>query len=217
MGQNSSSEPKSKPETNATAAKTRERKSGSLFCSNWTNVGICSNNCSTINVHEPVSPNREIEEKLNESSVHDGNSEVIDSGRNLISFDDDSSRDSNSTVAYLETTSITADCDTSITTESLRHDHKFFRQSSPYKDRSEVYLLKNEIMESEEDSIIESSNENVVMVPNNQLEIDNAGGNNACPFTSNTDAQDVTQTFKKNSIPNQIELSGLLRHTKSNI
>ena len=134
MGQNSSLESNAGPETRTAEARSRERNSGSLFCSNWTNVNFCT---TVNNVQEPVSPNREIEENghsdensdENSDNNSDGNSEVMDSGENskLVDFDNDSGRGSNSVVASLETTSITTNCDT----ESLRHEQKFFRQSSP--------------------------------------------------------------------------------------
>ena len=138
--------------------------------------------------------------------AEDDNSEVMDSEQNLIDFDDDSSRGSNS--VSVETSSITNECDV----ESLRHEEKIFKRISPHKDRSEVYLSKSEIMKSGEDSIIESLNETFINDPNNQLELDKPGENNASPFTSNTDTQDVNQLFKKNPIPSRIEIKCISRH-----
>ena len=202
MGQSKSTEKQDTDETNSTEVKTRETKSGSLFCSNWNNVGFCS----TINVNEPA--DRQIEEKSNETSnVRDQSSR--DSVHNLIDYEDDSGRDSNSLNVFSKTTTIASLCDS-------EQRKNFAMPSTPYKERSDIYLSEKTI--SSDDSIIISNCKKTETNSTDELKTE-SGKDSAFSDILDTEIQHIKNVPKKNYIPGQIEINGLLRRSlrQSNI
>ena len=99
MGQSKSTEKQDTDETNSTEVKTRKTKSGSLFCSNWKNVGFCTNG-NTINVYEHEPVNRQIEGRSNGSSnVRDQSTQIENNvADDLTDFTEDLMTDSNAVI-----------------------------------------------------------------------------------------------------------------------